>query len=121
MKNVKQIATDSLNQYSANYIKTVSDDLGLKWYKYQGGRKTSSRCFCLERVDKYFHVSEVEHWGETPSLWNSCKTKLHKGGGMIAGTNKTTIFTYRGGWQCNHQIMPVSEKIVPKKDLDRFS
>lgn len=120
MKNVKQIATDSLNQYSANYIKTVSDDLGLKWYKYQGGRKTSSRCFCLERVDKYFHITEVEYWGETPSLWNICKTKMHKGGGMIAGTNKTTIFTYRGGWQCNHQIIPVSEKIVPKKDLDRF-
>lgn len=120
IKNVKQISTDSLNQYSANYIKTVSDDLGLKWYKYQGGKKTSSRCFCLERVDKYFHITEVEHWGETPSLWNSCKTKLHKGGGMIAGTNKSTIFTYRGGWQCNHQIIPVSEKIVPKKDLDRF-
>ncbi len=120
MKNVKQIATDSLNQYSANYIKTVSDDLGLKWFKYQGGKKSSSRCFCLERVDKYWYISEVQHWGETPSLWNTCKTKLHKGGGRINGTDATTIFTYRGGWQCNHQIIPVSERNVPKKDLDRF-
>jgi hypothetical protein len=75
----------------------------------------------LERVDKYFHVTEIEYWGETPSLWNTCKTKLHKGGGMIAGTNKTTIFTYRGGWQCNHQIIPVSEKIVPKDVIKRNS
>jgi hypothetical protein len=121
MKNVKQIATDSLNQYSANYIKTVSDDLGLKWFKYQGGKKSSSRCFCLERVDKYWHLSEVEHWGNTPSLWNTCKTKLHKGGGRINGTDASTIFTYRGGWQCNHQIIPVSERNVPKKDLNRIN
>jgi hypothetical protein len=119
-KHVKQIATDSLNQYSANYIQTVSNDLGLVWFLYQGGLRSSSRCFCIERTGNYYHLSEVQKWGETPSLWFSCKTKTHKGGGMIAGTNSSNIFTYRGGWQCNHQILPVSEKMVPKKDLDRI-
>lgn len=121
LKNVKQIATDSLNQYSANYIQTVSNDLGLTWFKYLGGNRRTSRCFCIEREGNYYHLSEVQKWGETPSLWNSCKTKIHKGGGMIAGTNKSTIFTYRGGWQCNHQIIPVSELVVPKKDLIRIN
>jgi hypothetical protein len=120
MKNVKQIATDSLNQYSANYIQTVSNDLGLVWFKYLGGNRKTSRCFCIEREGNYYHLSEVQKWGSTPSLWSSCKTKLHKGGGMIAGTNSSNIFTYRGGWQCNHQTMPVSELSVPKKDLDRL-
>jgi hypothetical protein len=120
LKNVSQIATDSLNQYSANYMATISNDLNLKWYKYQGGEKKSSRCFCIERVGKYFHIDEVKHWGNTPSLWNSCKTKLHKGGGRIDGTNANTIFIYRGGWQCNHQLIPVSESIVPKVDINRI-
>jgi len=120
LKNVKQIATDSLNQYSANYIQTVSNDLGLVWFKYLGSNRTTSRCFCIEREGNYYHLSEVRKWGETPSLWNSCKTKLHKGGGMIVGTNANTIFTYRGGWQCNHQILPVSEKNVPKVDINRI-
>jgi len=120
LKNVSQIATDSLNQYSANYMATISNDLNLKWYKYQGGEKKSSRCFCIERAGKYFHIDEVKHWGNTPSLWNTCKTKIHKGGGRIDGTNANTIFIYRGGWQCNHQLIPVSESIVPKSDINRI-
>ena len=121
LKNVKQIATDSLNQYSANYIQTVSNDLGLVWFKYLGSNRKTSRCFCIEREGNYYHLSEVRKWGETPSLWHSCKTKSHKGGGRIDGTNANTIFTYRGGWQCNHQILPVSEKNVPKNVLNRIS
>ena len=118
-KNVKQIATDSINQYSANYTEAISDDLDFEYFIYSGANKTTSRCFCLEREGKYFHKKEIEYWGETASLWNNCKTKKHKGGGRIQGTNKKTIFTYRGGYQCNHLIMPVSEVVVPKDVIER--
>ena len=120
-KNVKQIATDSINQYSANYTQAISDDLNFKYYLYSGANKKTSRCFCLEREGKYFSKKEVEYWGETPSLWNSCKTKLHKGGGRIPSTDKKSIFTYRGAYQCNHLIMPVSELVVPKDVIERNS
>lgn len=120
-KNVKQIATDSINQYSANYTQSISDDLDFEYYLYSGANKTTSRCFCLEREGKYFSKKEIEHWGATPSLWNTCKTKLHKGGGRIPSTDKKSIFTYRGGYQCNHLIMPVSELVVPKDVIERNS
>jgi hypothetical protein len=120
-KNVKQIATDSINQYSANYTQSISDDLDFEYYLYSGANKITSRCFCLEREGKYFSKKEIEYWGSTPSLWNTCKTKVYKGGGRIPSTDKKSIFTYRGGYQCNHLIMPVSELVVPKEVIERNS
>ena len=66
VKYTKQIVTDSLNQFSANYNATLTDDLGLVWYKYDGSLKDTSRPFCdaLIAAKKscmpYIHVSQLE-------------------------------------------------------------
>jgi hypothetical protein len=117
---VSQITHDALYQYQGNYIKAVTDDLDFEWFLYQGGKQITSRCFCLERVGRYFHKSEVSLWGKTPSLWDSCKTKKNKGGGRIPETNEKTIYTYRGGYNCRHQILPVDELVVPEIDKKRL-
>ena len=39
----------------------------------------------------------------------------------LLATDKKSIFTYRGGYQCNHLIMPVSELVVPKDVIERNS
>jgi hypothetical protein len=107
LRYITQQATDLMFQYSANYQKVISDDLGFNLFLYQGAKQTTSRCFCIERVGKKYTKEEVEKWGETPSLWTSCKTKKYKGGGMIPATNKESIFIYRGGYNCKHLILPI--------------
>ncbi len=104
---VKQITTDSLNQYSANYMKAISNDLGLEFYFYSGNVKDTSREFCDQRHGKYFHKREVENWASLN--WT----------GKISGTNSSNIFIYRGGYHCRHQLIPVHWSSVPKAVRDR--
>lgn len=115
----KQITTDALNQYSRQYLQVVSSDLGFKWYRYTGAIIETSRPFCKACVDKqYLFEAEFPDLlkGKFPEfkandgVINS-NTKLPSG--MIAGTNPENFLVYAGGWQCNHQPVPVSEDRVP--------
>ncbi len=115
----KQITTDALNQYSAQYTDTVTNDLGLEWFMYTGALIESSRIFCQALIKKkYIHKSELpniilgkfKEYDEMDGLINP-KTKLPVG--MIAGTNAANFHIYRGGYQCGHQLIPVDEMVVP--------
>lgn len=106
-KYAKQIVTDSIMQYNRQMQSTISTDLGLEWYYYQGSLIKDSRPFCKERAGKYYHQKEVESWAN--KSWQ----------GKFSGTDETTIFTYAGGYNCRHSIIPVSRAIVPKSDIER--
>lgn len=99
---------DSLFNYSRSYQESTTNDLGLDWYLYSGGLIDKSREFCIERVDKYFHRSEVERWANLD--WQ----------GKKAGTTESSIFIFCGGWNCSHSLIPVHESVVPKEDLERI-
>jgi len=107
----KQILTDSMSQYTANYQKIVTDDLGLKWYQYVGPLVTSSRPLCDSLVKKrYVHKSEL---GEISR--GVVDGKNVGKAGMISGTNASNFQVYRGGYNCNHLLTPISERAVPKE------
>lgn len=125
----KQITTDSINQYSAQYTQLVSNDLGFEWYAYQGTDIKTTRPFCDAMTDiRYFHVSEIPRLLRAEDLYytdNGQRKKVpiySKTGlpsGMIEGTNPENFFIRRGGYNCGHQIRPVSEKLVPNDIKDR--
>lgn len=105
---VKRIARDGMFQYSRSYVQSVSTDLGFEFYRYIGGIVEDSREFCLSRVGKTWHVSEIQEW---PSLtWD----------GKIPGTNTTNIFTNLGGYNCRHSVLPVAFSVVPEEDRQRM-
>lgn len=125
-KYAKQITTDSINQYSAQYTQIVSSDLGFEWFAYQGSDIKTTRPFCDAMTDiRYFHVTEIPRLLRAEGLYymkDGKKTKVpiydktdlpH---GMIPGTNVANFQINRGGYNCGHQIRPVSERLVP---LDR--
>jgi len=123
VRYAKQVTTDSINQFSAEYNRIVSDDLNLKFYQYVGSLITTSRPFCKAMVEKrYFHISEV------PELLrgniNGKKVPLNDNTGLpqgfIAGTNAATFFINRAGYSCGHQIFPVAESSVPQAIRDKF-
>jgi hypothetical protein len=105
----KQITTDSLNQFNANYNQTVSQDLGMEFYFYNGAIKNTSREYCKHVVKegRYFHKKEVE------------KSASKEWSGKIPGTNSSNIFVYRGGYNCGHQWLAVATIAVPKSARDR--
>lgn len=132
----KQITTDAINQYNAQYTHAVASGLKYEWYAYQGSDITTTRQFCFALTDlRYFHVSEIprllaakglngegdlifidEFTNETGPVKIYAKTNLPYG--MIPGTNAQNFFINRGGYNCGHQIRPVSIDVVPQKRQD---
>lgn len=131
LKYTKQITTDSINQFSAQYTQTVSNDLGFEFFAYQGTEIITSRPFCQAMVEnnRYFHISQISNLlkgldaqgnklqykdnktDETKKVELYSKTGLPYG--FIPGTNAANFFVNRGGFSCGHQTRPVSEIIVP--------
>jgi len=130
-KYVGQITTDAVNQYSRQYMNTISGDLGYEWFRYQGKDILTTRPFCDAMTDrKFFHVTEVPDLlaakdlyysdnitGETKKVPIYEKTGLPNG--LIPDTNAENFFVRAGGYRCGHQIFPVIERIVPKDIQDR--
>lgn len=119
----KQITTDSLNQFSAQYSQVLASDLGLEWYMYVGSNKDTTRQLCkLLTKKKYIHRSEL------PDIVNGIidgvkvpinpKTKTWYGG--IPGTNVNNIVINRGGYGCDHQMFSVNSSVIPKEIRLKF-
>jgi hypothetical protein len=117
-----QITTDSINQYSATYTKAITDDLGLTWFRYTGSLLRTSRPFCKELVKlSYVHVSQFPdlihgHIGDVT-------VPLGKDGlpnGMNENTTAANFPILRGGYNCGHQLIPISTESVPKALRDQY-
>lgn len=125
----KQVTIDSLNQYSAQYNNIVASDLGYEWFKYDNTDIETTRPFCDAMTDQpYFHLSEIPRILRAEGLYyykDGVKTKVElnsKTGlpaGMIPGTDASTFFVNRGGYNCGHQLRPVHERQVPQEVKDR--
>ena len=104
-----QITKDALNQFNANHTLAVANDLNLEFYTYQGALQQDSRDYCKRRIGEggWFHISEIE------------RTASESWAGKIPGTNGSNILINRGGFNCNHQYIPVSRDAVPKNVLAR--
>lgn len=118
IKYVKQISSDSFAISDRSYTSILSDYLDNDWYYYSGGEIATTRCFCDERVGHYFHYKEIESWGNGDNL-GSCDIGGGMWAGEIPGTNSATIFSYLGGYNCLHSLIPVSEFDIPEEDLQR--
>lgn len=105
----KQISRDTLFNFSASMQESISQNSGLTYYVYLGSHRDTTRPFCAARKNKYFSKKEVESWGKLK--WQ----------GRREGTNSSTIFIYRGGYNCEDQLIPVSESVVPREVIERNS
>ena len=101
---IKQTTNDSIMVFNREYMQTISDDLGIGFYRYQGTKIAESRPFCVARAGKVYTKEEVEKWASL-SDWD----------GRMKGTTKTTIFSYCGGYNCRHTLMPISEQRYRKE------
>ena len=90
-------------------------ELRIEFYCYSGSCIATTRDFCLERANKYFHYKEIMDWA------------IEDWEGKHLKTNEKTIFKYVGGYckqgdkneKCQHTLMPVSQFSVPKDVLRR--
>lgn len=119
MRYSKQISTDSFSIADREINSVVSDELELEWFLYAGNEIATTRAFCDERVGKYFHFKEIEAWGRGEKTPGFEEPSDGTWAGRNRDTNEQTIFSYCGGYQCRHILMPVSIFVVPKEDIQR--
>lgn len=106
---IKQVSNDSVQIFNAEYFETVSTDLNIEYFYYQGTLIEDSRSFCKARAGRYFTKAEVQGWASL-GHWN----------GRMPGTTKQTIFSFRGGYSCRHLILPITEaEYLTKKGQGR--
>lgn len=118
LKYTKQITNDSFAIADRSYTSILSEELGNDWFYFSGTIVKNTRCFCRERVGNYYHYKEIESWGNGQNL-GTCNNGDGTWGGEIDGTNESTIYSYLGGYNCLHSLIPVSESIVSENDLER--
>lgn len=112
---VKRVAYDSFAVADRQYTKVISEDLGLEFYKYQGGEVADTRCFCEERHGNWYHKKEIQAWGNGEHV-GACGKNWQ---GRNSATNSDTIFSFVGGYNCKHSLVPIITSRVPQKWIDR--
>lgn len=122
-KYTKQITTDSINQFSAQYTQAVTEDLGLNWFMYTGSNKDTTRELCAALTKKkWIHRSELSEicrgYVDGKRVTINPRTGLWYG--AIPGTNEFNFQVNRGGYGCDHQLVPVSATVVPLYLQEKF-
>jgi hypothetical protein len=110
-----QVAGDSITQFNSNYIKTISDDLGLDHFYYRGTKIADTRPFCSKIAGKYFTEENLKKYVED-------QMKLHGGkgwSGMVKGENWNNFAQFRGGYSCRHYLIPISKAMYDSVDESR--
>lgn len=123
VKYTKQISTDAINQYNAQYHEAIAKDLQFNWGRYVGSNITTSRQFCVLLTKKqWVHKSELPGIIAGHIDNESCKLSKTTGlpYGMIPGTNADNFKVRRGGYNCGHQFFWVPDNVVPANLRDKF-
>lgn len=129
-KYAGQIVRDTFAVSDRQYVKLTAETNKVEFYRYSGGEVAGTREFCAERHGNYYHISEIEAWGAfkntDPGVFKFPKFLYEtKAGvkiywaGMNYNTNSGTITSYLGGYECNHVLVPVATRYVPKDAIDR--
>lgn len=112
----KQITTDAIHQYNAQYQETIAQDLQFNWGRYVGSNLTTTRQFCALLTKKqWVHKSELPEVVKGHIDDENCKLSKSTGLplGMIAETNADNFKVRRGGYNCGHQFFWVPDVSVP--------
>ena len=120
LRSTRLVVSDAFALNDAAVSETIAENLQLEWYLYTGGKMDTTRCFCGERNGNFYHKTEVQKWGalDKKSI-GQCYSKKYGWQGRMPNTNSQTIFLTRGGYNCQHSLLPVSESVVPQKDIQR--
>lgn len=113
LANIKTTATTAQAVADRSYSAAVNEELDIQWYEYLGGEIDTTRSFCRNREDGIYHKKEIEAWGDGKNSAGINDIRDGTWAGRIDGTDSKSIFTFVGGWNCRHYLVPVPDNKVP--------
>ncbi|MDF2381323.1 hypothetical protein JMG10_07595 [Nostoc ellipsosporum NOK] len=120
----KQITTDAIHQYNAQYQEITAQDLHFNWGRYVGSNIATSREFCIRLTEKqWVHRSELPTIIHGDIDGHTCRLSKYTGLplGMIPGTDADNFKVRRGGYNCGHQFFWTPDSGVPKDLREKFA
>lgn len=107
--NIDKIAREYSTQYKRAQGQILANKFNIQYFKYSGTEMDTTRCFCDQRIGNIYTKEEIQSWADLE--WR----------GKIKGTNSSNIFQVAGGWNCQHTIRPVSEKMALAYGLNKYN
>lgn len=97
-KYYRNMAYDTYSQVDAMQSKLFKEELGLKYFIYNGGIIKNSRKFCIDRAGEVFSTHEAQEWIDDPD--NKAKPPNYD------------PLIHRGGYGCRHSIDYISDAMA---------
>lgn len=119
LANVRTTAGTAQAIADRSYAAAVNEELGIEYFQYLGGEIATTRPFCEHREGQIFHRKEIEAWGEGENSAGINDIRNGTWDGRIDGTDSRSIFTFVGGWNCRHYLVPVIKQKVPASVIAR--
>ena len=113
LANVRTTANTAQAIADRSYSAAVNEELGIEYFQYLGGEIPTTRPFCEHREGAIFHRKEIEAWGDGKNSAGINDISNGTWAGRIDGTDSRSIFTFVGGWNCRHFLVPVIKQKVP--------
>ena len=102
LKYAKVYARDAFSIFDRSFTQVVNKEYDIKYWEYAGGIVKGTREFCKNKVGKAFTDDEVRSWAKDD--WQ----------GKNPNTTAQSIFTYLGGYNCMHVLLPISKERYEK-------
>jgi hypothetical protein len=119
LANVRTTANTAQAIADRSYAAAVNEELGIEYFQYLGGEIPTTRPFCEHREGAIFHRKEIEAWGNGENSAGINDISNGTWAGRIDGTDSRSIFTFVGGWNCRHFLVPVIKQKVPASVVAR--
>mgnify|MGYP006268599555 CR=1 FL=1 len=101
-KYASTYARDAFAMFDRNFSQVVNQEYDVQYWEYAGSMVQGTRDFCKQRVGKAYTREEIESWASLK--WQ----------GKNENTTRQNIFTYLGGYNCMHTLIPISKERYEK-------
>lgn len=107
IKYYRTYSFDLFGKVSSAINNVFAEEVGLKYFIYFGSIMKNSRCFCIKRAGKVFHVDDTKDWKEDPTLISYYQK------------NPYNPLIDKGGFNCRHNIVYISEANAKRQGYDK--
>lgn len=112
LRHVKTYSLTAQAVADRSYSSAINETIGAVYFEYLGGEIPTTRPFCQHREGEVFHKGEIEQWGRGINSGGIDDIEDGTWAGRIDGTDSKSIFTFVGGWNCRHYLVPVESNLV---------
>ena len=112
LRHIKTTALTAQAVADRSYSSAINETIGAVYYEYLGGEIPTTRPFCQHREGEVFHKQEIEQWGKGINSGGINDIVDGTWSGRIDGTDSKSIFTFVGGWNCRHYLIPIESDFV---------